>query len=111
MFGNNLYEMGNLIDWESFRPLLNNLYGNDIEKGGRPNTDPIMMLKTFFIQGLYNIVDEHIGKELHNRISFMHFMIFSIFYRMQGLYGFSVRDYHTQGRIQIYGKVFGNNLT
>ncbi len=28
-FGYKLYEMGNLIDWESFRPLFNNLYDNE----------------------------------------------------------------------------------
>ncbi|MEM3455507.1 MAG: hypothetical protein QXT72_02995 [Candidatus Micrarchaeia archaeon] len=38
---------------ESLRPVLKDLYNNDIEKGGRPNIDEIVMIKSLFLQDFY----------------------------------------------------------
>ena len=35
--GDKLAEIKNVIDWESLRPLLKDLFTNDTEQGGRPN--------------------------------------------------------------------------
>ena len=75
-YTNSLHEMGEKIDWESLRPIFQDLYVNDTVKGRRPNIDPIIMVKVLFIQSIYNLVDEQAEKELHNRIDFMHFLGF-----------------------------------
>ncbi len=52
------------IDWESLRPIFDDLYVNDTDKGGRPNFDPVMMAKVLFIQSIYNLVDEYVEREI-----------------------------------------------
>ena len=39
------------IDWERFRPIIKAMYRNDTEKGGRPNTDEVLMVKLLVLQG------------------------------------------------------------
>ena len=75
-FGDRLAEMDKMIDWEGFRSILSDLYRNDSECGGRPNFDPILMLKVLFLQSLYNLVDKSVEREMHNRIDFMNFLGF-----------------------------------
>ncbi|MEM4115314.1 MAG: hypothetical protein QXP59_04840 [Saccharolobus sp.] len=41
------------------RPVLKDLYHNDTEKGSRPNIDEIVMIKSLFLQAIYNISDKH----------------------------------------------------
>ena len=53
-YGDSLHEMGEKIDWESLRPIFQDLYVNDTVKGGRPNIDPIIMVKVLFIRSIYN---------------------------------------------------------
>jgi IS5 family transposase len=75
-YGDSLHEMGEKIDWDSLRPIFRDLYVNDTVNGGRPNIDPIIMVKALFIQSIYNLVDEQVEKEMHDRISMMHFLGF-----------------------------------
>jgi IS5 family transposase len=63
-----------MIDWESLRPIVKDLYRNDTQKGGRPNIDEIIMIKTLFLQSMYNCSDEVMERELHDRISFRNFL-------------------------------------
>ena len=70
----NLPEIEKVIDWESFRPMIRSLFRNDTERGGRPNFDEVIMIKALFLQGLFNIVDEKLEKELYDRISFRNFL-------------------------------------
>ncbi|MEM3845580.1 MAG: transposase [Candidatus Parvarchaeota archaeon] len=56
------------------RPVLKDLYHNDTEKGGRPNIDEIVMIKSLFLQAIYNISDEALERELHDRLSFRNFL-------------------------------------
>jgi IS5 family transposase len=74
MFGDKLADMKNIVDWESLRPLLNDLFTNDTDRGGRPNCDEILMVKILFLQSLYGLVDEAVERELHDRISFINFL-------------------------------------
>jgi|ACXJ01.1.fsa_nt_gi IS5 family transposase len=73
-YGDRLAEMEKLINWEAFRPMLTDLYRNNTELGGRPNNDPVLMVKILFLQSTYNLVDEAMEKEIHNRIDFMNFL-------------------------------------
>ena len=69
-----LPEIDRSIQWEPMRPMIRSLFHNNTEKGGRPNFDEIVMIKALFLQGLYNIVDEKLEKELYDRISFHNFL-------------------------------------
>ncbi len=59
-----LVDTRNMIDWEGFRPMLEDLYDNN-----RPNIDVIIMLKALFIQQLYCLSDEQPERELTDRSS------------------------------------------
>jgi IS5 family transposase len=63
-----------MIDWESLRPIVKELYRNDTDRGGGPNIDEIVMIKTLFLQSMYNCPDEVMERELHDRISFRNFL-------------------------------------
>ncbi|WP_298409040.1 transposase [Ferroplasma sp.] len=43
-------------------------------RGGRPHIDETVMIKTLFLQSMYNLPDESMEKELHDRISFRDFL-------------------------------------
>ena len=53
--GDRLVEIGDRIDWEGFRPKLEVMFKNNTDRGGRPNIDVIVMLKSLFIQQLYGL--------------------------------------------------------
>ncbi|WP_172399411.1 transposase [Cuniculiplasma divulgatum] len=73
--------MKHAIDWSGFDPLLKDLYCNDTDKGGRPKIPIITMVKDLYIHSIYNLMDEHSEKEIHDRISFMNFLDYpDIFY-------------------------------
>ncbi len=72
--GDKLVETGNRMNWESFRPKLEVLFKNNTERGGRPNIDVIVMLKSLFLQQLYSLSDEQLERELADRISFRVFL-------------------------------------
>ena len=75
-YGDKLSEMGKIINWKQLSPLLSDLYTNNTAQGGAPNYDPVLMVKVLFLQSVYNLVDDGIERELHNRIDFMHFLDF-----------------------------------
>ena len=62
------------IDFEKFGPILSDLYKNDSEKGGRPNYDEILMVKTLFLQSIYSIVDEYMETEIYDSVRFINFL-------------------------------------
>jgi len=70
-FGDRLSDMKDIIQWDRIKPLLSDLYNNDIEKGGRPNFDPVFMVNIMFLQSLYGLVDEAMEIELYSNIRFM----------------------------------------
>jgi len=73
-FGDRLSDMKDVIQWDCIKPLLSDLYNNDTEKGGRPNFDPVFMVKIMFLQSLYGLVDEAMEIELYSNIRFMNFL-------------------------------------
>ena len=62
------------IDFERIRPILLNLFENDTEKGGRPNYDPVLMVKMLLLQQLYNFSDPCVERGNRDRISFLNFL-------------------------------------
>ena len=56
--------------------MLSNLYKNDTEKGGRPNFDPVLMVKTLLLQQWYSLSDPQIERDIRDRIPFMKFLGF-----------------------------------
>ena len=56
--------------------MLSNLYGNYTEKGGRPNYDPVLMVKILLLQQWYSLSDPQIERDIRDRISFMKFLGF-----------------------------------
>jgi IS5 family transposase len=49
VLGDGLSVITKFIDWEPFRPLLDDMYNNKTENGGRPNFDVILMLKVLLL--------------------------------------------------------------
>jgi len=72
--GDQLVEVGERINWEVFRPTLEQLFDNKSDRSGRPNIDVIVMLKSLYIQHLYSLSDEQLERELADRISFRVFL-------------------------------------
>ena len=56
--------------------MLSDIYENDTEKGGRPNYDPIIMVKILLLQQWYSLSDPQIERDIRDRISFMKFLGF-----------------------------------
>lgn len=71
-----LTQISELIDWVSFRPILEKMYTNKTEKGGRPNCDVILMFKILILQQWYGLSDLGVERQMADRISFMTFLGF-----------------------------------
>ena len=74
--GDKLSKISELIDWEIFRPVLEDMYNNKTDKGGRPNFDVILRLKVLLLQQWYGLSDMEAEKQIADRISFMKFLSF-----------------------------------
>jgi IS5 family transposase len=72
--GDRLAEVEPLIDWEAFRPTLAGFYMNDGPQGGRPNTDPVLMVKLLVLQQWYGLSDPELERQAADRISFRRFL-------------------------------------
>ena len=72
--GDRLAEAEPLIDWEKFRPILQDIYMNDGPQGGRPNTDPVLMVKMLVLQQWYGLSDPELERQAADRISFRRFL-------------------------------------
>ncbi len=71
-----LSQISNLIDWLPIRRILDEMYDNKSEKGGRPNCDVILMFKILILQQWYGLSDLEIERQMADRISFMSFLGF-----------------------------------
>ena len=65
-----------MIDWVPIRQVLEDMYDNKSEKGGRPNCDAILMFKILILQQWYGLSDLEIERQIADRISFMGFLGF-----------------------------------
>jgi IS5 family transposase len=72
--GDRLAEVELLIDWEKFRPILQGLFDNQGPQGGRPNVDPVLMVKMLVLQAWYGLSDPELERQASDRISFRRFL-------------------------------------
>ncbi len=73
--GNSLSRLDAVIDWESFRPLLESLWDKPAQGPGgpRPN-DPLKMFKALLVQRFFNLSDEQTEYQVNDRLSFQQFI-------------------------------------
>ena len=73
--GNPLSRLDAVIDWESFRPLLEEALDKPAQGPGgpRPN-DPLKLFKALLIQRFYNLSDEQTEYQINDRLSFQQFI-------------------------------------
>ena len=74
--GDRLAEAEKQVDWEAFRPIVKPVYTNDTPRGGRPNTDEVVMVKLLVLQQWYGLSDPELERQALNRIDFQHFLGF-----------------------------------
>jgi len=74
--GDKLAKIEPLIDWTAFTPIIQPMYSNQGPSGGRPNMDPVLMVKLLVLQAWYGLSDPELERQAGNRIDFMHFLGF-----------------------------------
>jgi IS5 family transposase len=74
--GDRLAEAEKQVDWEAFRPIVKPVYTNDTPRGGRPNTDEVVMVKLLVLQQWYGLSDPELERQALNRLNFQHFLGF-----------------------------------
>ena len=63
------------IPWESFRPLLEQGYAQERKSNaGRKRIDPLILFKMLVLQQLFNLSDEELEFQVHDRRSFEEFI-------------------------------------
>ena len=73
-----LHEIDAVVPWEEFRPALERVWRKpDVDRksqvGGKP-IDAVLMFKTLILSALYNLPDDQIEYQIHDRLSFMQFL-------------------------------------
>ena len=74
--GDRLAEIESLIDWDSFRPIVGEMYDNKSARGGRPNIDEVVMVKLLVLQQWHGLSDPELEKQVADRLSFRKFLGF-----------------------------------
>lgn len=72
-----ILKLRDLIPWESFRPLLEELTGyatRDWSKGGKPPFDPVLMFKVLVLQKFHGLSDDATEEQIFDRASFKNFL-------------------------------------
>lgn len=72
-----ILKLRDLIPWESFRPLLEEITGyakRDWSKGGKPPFDPVLMFKVLVLQKFHGLSDDQTEEQIFDRSSFKIFL-------------------------------------
>lgn len=72
-----ILKLRDLIPWECFRPLLEELTGydkRDWSKGGKPPFDPVLMFKVLVLQKFHGLSDDATEEQIFDRTSFKNFL-------------------------------------
>lgn len=74
--GNPLEKLAELVDFEVFRPTLEEVLVNNDRKSnaGRKPLDPVFVFKVLVLQRLYGISDEQTEYQIADRTSFRNFL-------------------------------------
>ena len=74
--GDRLQRVDELVNWQPFRKIVSGIYDNTSSKGGRPNTDPVLMIKLLLLQAWYGLSDQELEYQVSDRVSFLRFLGF-----------------------------------
>jgi transposase, IS5 family len=72
-----ILKLRDVIPWESFRPLLEDITGyatRDWAKGGKPPFDPVLMFKVLVLQKFHGLSDDATEAQIFDRTSFKNFL-------------------------------------
>jgi IS5 family transposase len=72
-----ILKLRDMIPWESFRALLEELTGyatRDWAKGGKPPFDPVLMFKVLVLQKFHGLSDDATEEQVFDRTSFKNFL-------------------------------------
>jgi IS5 family transposase len=73
--GDPLTRLNQVINWEMFRPVLQQAFRKERKgPGGRPPYDYVMMFKVLVLQMLYKLSDDQTEYQINDRMSFMRFL-------------------------------------
>lgn len=77
--GDPLEELGRVVDFEGFRPILEGALGySSSAKGGRPPYDPVAMFKVLILAAQNNVADARMEYLIRDRLSWMRFLGFDL---------------------------------
>ena len=77
--GDPLLDLGRIIDFEAFRPVLDiALDYSEGSKGGRPSYDPVAMFKVLVLAARNNVSDERMEFLIRDRLSWLRFLGFDL---------------------------------
>ena len=72
--GDSLVRLNSVIQWEIFRPVLEEALRKEPKgAGGRPPYDSLLMFKILILQRIYNLSDDQAEFQINDRRSFMSF--------------------------------------
>jgi len=74
--GDTLSEIETLIEWEAFRPIIQDICPRSPLEGEGPDTDEMVLLKMLVLQSFYGLSDHDIEFQATDRISFGKFLGF-----------------------------------
>ena len=69
-----LLEMGELVDWERFRPVLEEVFGTRTGGPGRPSRDPMVMFRAILLGVMNSLSDRRLQFLLLDRTTFKRFV-------------------------------------
>jgi IS5 family transposase len=73
--GDHLVKLGEVVDWEAFRPTLAKLHEKERKaNSGRKPHDEVLMLKITVLGSLHNLSDDALEFLIKDRLSFMRFL-------------------------------------
>src|SRR5512139_3918354 len=101
-----LSQISDLIDWSPIRRILDEMYDNKSERGGRPNCDVILMFKILILQQWYGLSDLEVERQMADRISFMAFLSFPDPFLDSRTICYSESEWLKQEQISLYGLNF-----
>ena len=74
--GDRLKLMKEQFDWNPLIPIVHSVFHDNPIMGGRPHTDEIIVVRTMLLQAWYNLSDEELEFQCHDRLSFRNFLDF-----------------------------------
>ena len=75
--GDRLFLMKDQINWEPFIPIVKSVYHDNIEVGGRPHTDELVVVRSILLQSFYGLSDPELEFACNDRLSFRNFLGFT----------------------------------